>query len=91
MNKAYYCGRRPKSDAFDDTPDPTFLGEEDDLNKEEEELLEEEVDEEVDFDKPSFGRKLCISSFIFDRLRSQAGEACRVISGKTYPAGEGFY
>lgn len=55
MSIAYYCGRRPKSDAFDDTPDPTFLGEEDDLNKEEE-LLEDEVDEEVDFDKPSFGR-----------------------------------
>mgnify|MGYP007032392370 FL=1 len=35
MNKAYYCGRRPKSDAFDDTPDPTYLGEEDDLIKEE--------------------------------------------------------
>ena len=34
MNKAYYCGRRPKSDAFDDTPDPTYLGEEDDLIKE---------------------------------------------------------
>ena len=50
MNKDYYCGRRPKSDAFDDTPDTTFLGEEDDLIK------EEEVDEEVDFDKPSFGR-----------------------------------
>ncbi|MBQ5465369.1 MAG: hypothetical protein IIT53_15495 [Fibrobacter sp.] len=48
MSISYYCGRRPKSDAFDDTPDPTFLGEEDDLNKEEEELLEEDIDEEVD-------------------------------------------
>ena len=56
MNKAYYCGRRPKSDAFADTPDPSYLGEEDDLIKEEEEPQEEEVDEEVDFDKPSFGR-----------------------------------
>ena len=50
MSKAYYCGRRPKSDAFDDAPDPTYLGEEDDLIK------EEEAAEDVDFDKPSFGR-----------------------------------
>ncbi|MBR3070422.1 hypothetical protein [Fibrobacter sp.] len=56
MSRTFYCGRRPKNDAFDDTPDPTFLGEEDDLLKEEEEPQEEEVDEEVDFDKPSFGR-----------------------------------
>jgi hypothetical protein len=56
MRKAYDCGRRPKSDAFDDAPDPSYLGEEDDLIKEEEEPQEEEVDEEVDFDKPSFGR-----------------------------------
>ncbi len=56
MSKASYCGRRPKSDEFDDAPDPTYLGEEHDLIKEEEEPQEEEVDEEVDFDKPSFGR-----------------------------------
>jgi len=57
MNKAFYCGRRPKSDAFDDATDPSFLGEDDDLNKEEDpQEEEEEVDEEVDFDKPSFGR-----------------------------------
>lgn len=48
---AYQCGRRPKGDSFD-APVP-FSNEDDDIEEEEE---EEEVDEEVDFDHPTFKR-----------------------------------
>lgn len=48
---AYQCGRRPKGDGFD-APVP-FSNEDDDIEEEEE---EEEVDEEVDFDHPTFKR-----------------------------------
>ena len=51
MNITFQCGRRPKGDNFE-APLP-FPGEEDEL---EEGLEEEEVDEEVDFDNPSFKR-----------------------------------
>lgn len=52
MNVTFHCGRRPKGDNFE-APLP-FSGDEDEL---EEVLEEEEVDEEVDFDNPSFKRE----------------------------------
>ena len=61
MNITFQCGRRPKGDNFE-APLP-FPGEEDEL---EEGLEEEEVDEEVDFDKPSFKRDQIWSDYAED-------------------------
>ena len=52
INKTLYFARRPKGDNFD--PPPPFSGDEDEL---EDGLDEEELDEEVDFDNPSFKRE----------------------------------
>ncbi len=61
MNITFQCGRRPKGDNFE-APLP-FPGEEDEL---EEGLEEEEVDEEVDFDNPSFKRDQIWSDYAED-------------------------
>ena len=61
MNITFQCGRRPKGDNFE-APLP-FPGEEAEL---EEGLEEEEVDEEVDFDNPSFKRDQVWSDYAED-------------------------
>ena len=61
MNITFQCGRRPKGDNFD-APLP-FPGEEEEL---EDVLEEEEVDEEVDFDNPSFKRDQIWSDYAED-------------------------
>ena len=61
LNFAYHCGRRPKSDAFDNSM--PFPGEEE-MDEIEEE--EEELDEEVDFDQPSFKRDQIWSDYAED-------------------------
>jgi hypothetical protein len=61
MNITFQCGRRPKGDNFE-APLP-FPGEEEEL---EEVLEEEEVDEEVDFDNPSFKRDQIWSDYAED-------------------------
>ncbi len=52
MNITFQCGRRPKGDNFE-APLP-FPGEEEEL---EEVVEEEDIDEEVDFDNPSFKKR----------------------------------
>lgn len=61
MNITFQCGRRPKGDNFE-APLP-FPGEEEEL---EDVLEEEEVDEEVDFDNPSFKRDQIWSDYAED-------------------------
>jgi hypothetical protein len=61
MNITFQCGRRPKGDNFE-APLP-FPGEEEEL---EEVLEEEEVDEEIDFDNPSFKRDQIWSDYAED-------------------------
>lgn len=61
MNITFQCGRRPKGDNFE-APLP-FPGEEEEL----EEIVEEEdIDEEVDFDNPSFKRDQIWSDYAED-------------------------
>ena len=61
LNFAYHCGRRPKSDAFDNSMP---LPNEEEMEEIEEE--EEELDEEVDFDQPSFKRDQIWSDYAED-------------------------
>lgn len=61
MNITFQCGRRPKGDNFE-APLP-FPGEEEEL---EDVLEEEEVDEEIDFDNPSFKRDQIWSDYAED-------------------------
>ena len=61
LNFAYHCGRRPKSDSFDNSM--PFPNEEIEEEIEEE---EEELDEEVDFDQPSFKRDQIWSDYAED-------------------------
>ena len=61
LNYAYHCGRRPKSDSFDNSlPCPN------EEIEEEIEEEEEELDEEVDFDQPSFKRDQIWSDYAED-------------------------
>jgi len=61
MNIIFQCGRRPKGDNFE-APLP-FPGEEEEL---EEVVEEEDIDEEVDFDNPSFKRDQIWSDYAED-------------------------
>jgi len=61
MNITFQCGRRPKGDNFD-APLP-FPGEEEELD---DVLEEEDIDEEVDFDNPSFKRDQIWSDYAED-------------------------
>ncbi|NLG40031.1 MAG: hypothetical protein GX545_08955 [Fibrobacter sp.] len=61
MNITFQCGRRPKGDNFE-APLP-FPGEEEEL---EEVVEEEDIDEEVDFDNPSFKRDQIWSDYAED-------------------------